>query len=243
MASRNGSGRLCLVIALTFELVLAASSAGSAQDLPAVTPQDGGADVIALLDQEKPDPDKAAALAADADRDVPPDLADADRGQAYLHRAQARAQVGRLNDAIADAQEALKLGKGQNYKLVTSRYQQFLHRLLLRVGDFKRAVPLIMTEIRNLERIEPSRLFSLYSELAHAEGAADDMEGIERVDRNIHGLLAQSRSWPAAGTDPFRPGYQSSVDDVDGYLYELKSRYAEAEALYRHGRQAQIDAL
>jgi CHAT domain-containing protein len=243
MASRNGSGRLCLVIALTFELFLSASSAGSAQDLPAVTSQDGGADVIALLDQEKPDPDKAAALAADADRDVPPDLADADRGQAYLHRAQARAQVGRLNDAIADAQEALKLGKGQNYKRVTSRYQQFLHRLLLRVGDFKRAVPLIMTEIRNLERIEPSRLFSLYSELAHIEGAADDMEGVERIDRNIHGLLAQSRSWPAASTDAFRPGYQSSVDDVDGYLYELKSRYAEAEGLYGHGRQAQVDSL
>src|SRR5579862_9449878 len=140
MAPRSAR-RLCVVIALSFECLLSAGSGGAAQEVPAVTTQDGGADVIALLDQEKPDPDKAAALAADADRDVPPDLADADRGQAYLHRAQARAQMGRLIDAIADAQEALKLGKGQNYKRVTSRYQQFLHRLLLRVGDFKRAVP------------------------------------------------------------------------------------------------------
>jgi CHAT domain-containing protein len=222
---------------------LSASPGGSAQDVPAVTTQDGGADVIALLDQEKPDPDKAAALAADADRDIPPDLADADRGQAYLHRAQARAQIGRLNDAIADAEEALKLGKGQNYRRVTSRYQQFLYHLLLRVGDFKRAVPLIMAQIRNLERLEPGRLFSLYSDLARIEGAADNMEGVERIDRNIHGLLVQSRSWQAASTDPFRAGYQSSVDDVDGYLYELKSRYAEAEAVYHHGREAQIDAL
>ena len=92
MASRNGR-RLCLVIALTFGFLLSASSGGSAQDVPAVTTQNGSADVIALLDQEKPDPDKAATLAADADRDVPPDLADADRGEAYFHRAQARAQL------------------------------------------------------------------------------------------------------------------------------------------------------
>ncbi len=243
MASRSGSRRLCLVIALTFEFLLSAGSGGSAQDIPPVTAQNGSADVIALIDQEKPDPDKAAALAADADRDVPPGLADADRGEAYLHRALARAQIGRLNDAIADAEEALKLSKGQNYKRVTSRRQQFLHRLLLHLGDFKRAVPLIMTEIRNLEQLEPSRLFSLYGELAHIEGAADNMEAVERIDRNIHGLLAQSRSWAAATTDAFRSGYQSSVDDLDGYLHELKSQYAEAEAVYRHGRQAQIDSL
>ena len=243
MASGSGSGRLGLVVALTFGLLLSAGSGGSAQDVPAVATQAGSADVIALLDREKPDPDKAAALAAEADRDIAPDLADADRSEAYFHRAQARAQAGRLNDAIADAEEAIKLGKGQNYRLLTSRHQQFLHRILLRVGDFNRAVPLVMTEIRNLERLETSRLFSLYSELAHIEGAADNMEGIERIDRNIHGLLAQSRSWPAAAADPFRAGYQSAVDDVDGYLHELKSQYAEAEALYRHGRQAQIDAL
>jgi CHAT domain-containing protein/tetratricopeptide (TPR) repeat protein len=228
---------------LTVAFFLSASLGGRAQDAPAVTSDGGSADVIALLNQEKPDPDEAARLAADADREIPPNLADADRGQAYYHRGQARAQSGRLNDAVADVEEALKLSKGQNYKRVTSRYQQFLHRLLLRLGDFKRAVPIMMTEIRGLERVEPSRLFGLYSELAHVEGAAENMEAIERIDRNIHGLLVQSRSWAAATTDPFRPGYQSSVDDVDGYLYELKSRYAEAEAVYGHGRQAQTESL
>ena len=64
--------------------------------------------MIALLDQEKPDPDTAAALAADADRIVAPELADADRGEAYFNRAQARARLGRINDAIADTREAVK---------------------------------------------------------------------------------------------------------------------------------------
>ena len=181
MASRDGSWRLGLIGALTFGFVLLASSCGSAQDLPAATAQNGSADVIALLDQEKPDPDKAAALAVDADRVVAPDLADADRGEAYFHRAQARALVGRINDAIADTREAVKLGKGQNYSRVTGRYQQFLHRLLLRVGNFKEGVAVMMTEIRNVARVEPGRLFSLYDELAQIDTTTDDIDGIERL--------------------------------------------------------------
>jgi CHAT domain-containing protein len=243
MGSRVGSTRDGFAVILAVGFFLSTCACGSAQETAPAFAQKDNADIIALLDQEKPDSDKLAALAAEADREIAADLADLQRGTAYLRRAQARAQVGRLNDAIADAQEALKLGRGQNYKLVTSRAQQYLHRLLIRIGDFTRGVPIMMTEIRNLERIEPSRLFSLYSELAHVEGAAADMEAIERIDRNIHGLLTQSRSWAAATTDPFRPGYQASVDDLDGYLYELRSQYAEAEAAYRHGRQAQIDAL
>jgi tetratricopeptide (TPR) repeat protein len=242
MSSRIGSGRGDLIVALAVGFFLSTCAGAWTQEAPALSQKDN-ADIIALLDQEKPDADKLAALAAEADREIASDLADPERGQAYFRRAQARAQVGRLHDALADAQEAVKLGKGQNYRRVTSRYQQYLHRLLLRVGDFKGALPVMMTEIRNIERIEPGRLFTLYSEVAHLEGVTENMEEIERIDRNIHGLLTQSRSWPAASTDQFRAGYQASVDDVDGFLYELKSQYADAEALYRHGRQAQIDAL
>jgi len=112
MASKDRSGRLCIIAAVAFKTLLLANSGVSAQDAPTATAQNDSADVIALLEQEKPDPNKAAALAADADRMIAPGLADAERGEAYFHRAQARAVVGRINDAIADTREAIRLGKG-----------------------------------------------------------------------------------------------------------------------------------
>jgi CHAT domain-containing protein len=240
MASTGTRRRLYLVVALAAGLFVWCGSGSSAQDAAQPPAAKDVAAIIALLDQEKPDPAKMAALAAEADREIPPGLTDPQRGEAYFHRATLRAQLGHLTDAIADTQEALKLSKGQNYARVTSRYQQFLHRNLTRQGDLKGAFPLIMTEIRGLERVGPGRLFGLYREAAHIDGGAEDIEAIERLDRNIHGLLVQSRSWTRV--EPFRPQYQADVDDMEGYLNEIRSKYVDAEASYHRGRQDMIDA-
>ena len=233
-------------IALAVGLGFLGELPGSAQDAapvpappPAVTDT---ADVLALLDQEKPDPAKTAMLAADADAAIPSNLAGPKRGEAYFRRAQARVLVGRMTDGIADAQEAVKLSKGENYERVTSRYMQFVHRRFLEIGDSKDALPLMMDEIRNFEPRLRGRLFSLYGELARIYGGADDMDHAEQLARNLHALLAESQSWPAS-VDPYRATYQAEVVRVDGYLRELRNKFADAEAIYRQGRQAQAESL
>ena len=52
---------------------------------------------------------------------------------------QARAQLGRNEEALADAELAVSNGKGADYVNVVSRYEQFLVRRLRDAGQHKRA--------------------------------------------------------------------------------------------------------
>src|SRR5579871_907809 len=125
MASITAAARLAPLLALAIAFGFLTGSRSLAQDAAATPPPaETTADILALLDQEKPDPAKAAALAAKADANIDATLADPQRAEALFRRAQARAQAGRMKDAIADNEEALKLSKGQNYVRVVSRYQQ-----------------------------------------------------------------------------------------------------------------------
>jgi hypothetical protein len=116
--------RLGLMVALAAGFCFLGAFRGMAQDAaPAPTAADT-ADILALLDQEKPDPAKTAKLSADADVAIPANLSAPKRAEAYFHRAQARVLAGRVNDGIADGREAVRLSKGENYERVTSRYMQ-----------------------------------------------------------------------------------------------------------------------
>ena len=81
--------------------------------LPAgfVAPPRTISDITAILDSEKPDLKKIEELKADADaadrQGIPQDLA-----QFYFDRGNARAQLGRLADSIADANKAMEIGRG-----------------------------------------------------------------------------------------------------------------------------------
>ena len=70
------------------------------------------ADITAILDSEKPDLKMIAELKADADAVPTGKEAREDLAQFYFDRANARAQLGRLADAIADANKAVETGRG-----------------------------------------------------------------------------------------------------------------------------------
>jgi|SRR6516165_6741401 len=95
-----------------------------------VAPPRSTADITAVLDQEKPDPAKAAKIRGDADATPPSSLND-NRGlaQFYFARAQARAGLGRNVEAIADCEKAIvhggKVGSDiDGYNV--DRYQEFM---------------------------------------------------------------------------------------------------------------------
>jgi CHAT domain-containing protein len=230
------------VVALAVGFCLLGVVRGLPQDATLAPAPADTADVLALLDQERPDPAKIARLAADADVAIPATLTVPKRAEAYFQRAEARAQAGRINDAIADAREAFRLGKGLSYERVTSRYEQFVHRRLLEMGDYKAAVPLMMEEIRNFQPHFRGRLFSLYDELGRVYGSGDDMDHAEQLNRDLHALLAESQSW-SAEYDPYRPQFQAQIDRADAYLLEARNQFAQAEAVYHRGHQAQAEAL
>jgi CHAT domain-containing protein/tetratricopeptide (TPR) repeat protein len=234
--------RTGISVVLAFGLCCSAALRGSGQETDSPLPPVGQADIAVLLDQEKPDPAVTAKLAADANAAIALDLKGPERAEAMFRRAQARTLIGHLDDAIADAEEAAKLSRGENYRLVTSRYQQFLHRRLLQLGDTKRAVPVMMTQVRAFERGARGRLFTLYSELARTYGDQGDLDRAEQLDRSLHALLAESQSW-SADYDPFREIFQSVVAGTDAYLREVRSQFGEAEVIFHRASQTMDAAL
>src|SRR5579863_3588428 len=138
-------------VALLIGMSLAASRGSSQEAAPAPAPPTV-AEITALLDQEKPDPENRAKLVAEADAPIPANLTGAKRGEALYHRAEARRLIGRIVESVQDAQEAIKLSKGENYLRVTSRYEAFVERRLREMGDIAHAVPIMLAQVRNFER-------------------------------------------------------------------------------------------
>ena len=69
------------------------------------------ADISAILDREKPDAEKIAARKAQAERPLRPARRRAALAQFYYDRASAQSLLGRNQDALADALQALDAAK------------------------------------------------------------------------------------------------------------------------------------
>ncbi len=69
------------------------------------------ADIVAILEQEKPDPAKRARFIAQAEAAEPPGLDPRERSRFLFDRGQAAAQIGRPEAALKDATEAVRLAE------------------------------------------------------------------------------------------------------------------------------------
>src|SRR5579862_4095385 len=72
------------------------------------------ADITAVLDSEKPDPAKLARYLAQADAPVPSGASPGTVAEFYRDRSVAASQLGRIDQWIADATEALRFADQVN---------------------------------------------------------------------------------------------------------------------------------
>ena len=198
-------------------------------------------EIVAQLDQEKPDPVKAAKLQADADIEISAALQGDKRADAFFRRAQARVLVGHIKEAIQDGDEAVRLSKGQDYVHVTSRYEQFVHRRLFSIGDFKRAIPMILAQVHYFQGTERGRLFTLYSALAYYYGGIGNLDRADQYSRSLRGLLVESQAWH--NVEPFRAIFAAAVDEISAFLMEIRNRFPSAEIAYRDAASHEKEAL
>src|SRR5689334_18049644 len=112
MAALNAAnGRANVAVAIPTEAAPKAP-AGPAPAAGFVPPPRTISDVTAILDSEKPDLKKIEELKSDANEEPSGKQSRADLAQFYFDRGNARAQLGRLTDAIADANKAIEVGTG-----------------------------------------------------------------------------------------------------------------------------------
>lgn len=198
-----------------------------------VAPPRTVSDITAILDQQKPDPAKIAELNATADAPVPAGLKGNELAAFHYKRGQARTLVGRSNDALADAELAVSLGKGDDYKNVVSRYEDFLIRRLRDKGENKRAMAMYTKQIATFSAMPKGkgRLFGLHNAVTILSLQSGDVNTAESYVARNRSLMDEARRWQ--GFPIYGMAWQAILEDGIARVAEARGRFADAEAAYR----------
>lgn len=210
----------------------------SSPALAFVAPPRSIADITAILDQEKPDPAKRAKREADASAQ-PPSAQGQTLGQFYFRRCQARAQMGRSKEAIADCEKAISLGG--DYADHVSRVQQFLESQYRQVNDFKNSEKILQELIANFSNQQKGRLPNLFLRGTITALQTGDMARAQSYVNRAGSILSESRNWN--NVEKFRSSWESNVEDARARLNESRGLYREAEAGFRRARSLMIDSM
>ncbi len=206
-----------------------------------VAPPRTVSDVTAILDQQKPDAARLGQLQAAADAGVPGNLKGLPLADFYYRRAQARSQLGRSDEALADTELALSNGKGADYMSVVSRYEQFYVRKLRDAGQQKRANEIVTKQLAAFAAKGRGRLFGLQYVLLAAAIRNGDIHAAEGFAARNRTLLAEAKRWP--NFPIYGASWQAYIEDGNARVAEARGLYAEAEAGYHRAYAAYMDSL
>jgi CHAT domain-containing protein len=209
------------------------------------------ADVTAILDKEKPDEAVIAKRKAAADVAPPAKAAPAELVQFYYDRGAARAYLGRDQDALADALQAVSLTGASTDWLLRSRVLQFVELRYAAIGDFKSAMTTSSTIVReaeaNMKRGAEINALAVQTRLSVKIG---DLSQADAFARRVEALVQEARGSPnpkwRASYEIYGTSFESDADGVRALVLESQGRYADAEAAYRRCeafRRASLKAL
>jgi CHAT domain-containing protein/tetratricopeptide (TPR) repeat protein len=213
-----------------------------------VAPPRNIADITAILDSEKPDPAKIAKLKADADAGPPKGAAGTKLAQFYYDRANARALLARNQEALADAQEALKAATEPRQ---VTRIRQFIGQQHRAVGDLRAALAAFQAIVRDGD--QPGRRGSMINASRHMAQTFVRLGDIPQADayaRRVAALVQEARgsphpSWRATYA-VYGSAWESDADAMRGLVFESRGQYREAEMAYRRAaafRRASLKML
>ncbi len=150
-ALNKANGRANVPIAITDGPKKEIIPRGDALPAGFVPPPRTIADIAAVLDNEKPNPETLAKLKADADREPERGLSNSDLAKFYFERGEARTLLGRFVDAIADGEKALSLVNHGAEPRLKFRIKQFVALRKRDAGDLKSSVSLFEQTIRETQ--------------------------------------------------------------------------------------------
>ena len=218
-----------------------AADIAKVQPTSLVAPPRTISDVSAILDQQKPDPARTEKLQEAVDAAVPDNLKGLPLADFYFKRAQARAALGRNEDALADVELAISNGKGADYPTVLSRYEQFLVRRLRDAGQQKRASEIVARQIAAFSAKGKGRLFGLNLGLLSAairNGDINAAEAYAAKNRALYADMKRTPTFPIYGSS-----WLGNVEEGNARVAEARGLYADAEAGYHKASLAYTDVL
>ena len=234
------NGRRNVPVALPKEQAPSEDIAKQAGQLPTsfVAPPRTISDITAILDSEKPDPALIAKLKAEADAGEPRAGSREDLARFYYARGNARAQLGRLNEAIADAEKSIAVSQGAIDANLRGRLEQFLGLQYSAAGDPKKALEVFQRQVRITNAPgAKGYLFNAYRQIAQILLQMGDLPQAEAYLRRSLALIQEART---SGLPGWRQSYatrgqswESDVEALRAAIFEARGQYREAEQSYR----------
>jgi CHAT domain-containing protein len=233
-------GRANVPVALPKEETPSKEVVQQADALPTtfVAPPRTIADITAILDSEKPDAEKIAKVKAEADAAVPAKASREQLARFYYQRGTARGQLGRLAEAIHDANKALESGRGAVDANLMGRIEQFAGIQYSAAGDPKKALEIYQQQLRTTD-VKGARGY-LFNGARNIAGILVQMGDLAQaqayLDRSLK-LILEART---SGLPGWRESYairgqswESDVEFARGIVFEARGQYREAENAYR----------
>jgi CHAT domain-containing protein len=195
-------------------------------------------DITAILDSEKPDAAKIAKLKTAADAQVPSNASPVELAQFYYQRGSARSTLGRLHDAIDDANKALAAGRQSGNARVLGQVEQFAGLELLLAGDPKKALEIYQEQVRTAEQKHAQGF--LFGAVRHIVVILLQMGDMTQAEAYLQRSLKLIKEARTSGLPGWRKNYarkgqswESDVEFARGIVYEARGQYKEAEKSYR----------
>ncbi len=225
------------VIVATVLLLVASMSAGSisrAQTAPpaATPPMRSIADITAILDQQKPDPNLIARRQRAAAAEPPANATGNDLAQFYFQRAQARADLGRAAEAIADADRAAEnVARPARLAYIID---QFIVGQNVVNGEAIKSLRVLTDPARSFAAAPVNIRLSMLRQAGRVLIIQGDLAAAEANLKTMETVLAEARSTASAeNLELFGSQWQANLDYARAnYFYFASRDWKEAEAAF-----------
>ncbi|WP_271576460.1 CHAT domain-containing protein [Bradyrhizobium sp. CCBAU 11361] len=201
------------------------------------------ADITAILDSEEPNEKLIVELKADADSTPKGKESREDLARFYFDRANARAQLGRLAESIADASKAVEVGRGAVEPQLMGRMQQLLSLQYAAAGDPKRSMEVIQRLLRETATQPGAKGYQLSANRS-VVGNLIQMGDVAQAEAYLRRTQAAIQEARTSGLPGWRASYarfgqnwEGEVEATRAMIFEARGQFAEAEAAYRVAEQ------
>src|ERR1700722_1517168 len=216
-----------------------------------VAPPRTTADIRAILDQEKPDPEKIAARKMAAEASPPAAAGAAALAQFYYDRGAARALLGRNQEALDDGLKALDAANKSGEFLRVTRVMQFVALRYRALGDPKKEAE-TFDALASAAAAEGKRgsMINALANLSRSAFSSGEINEGEAYAKRVEAVAQEARGSPdphwRAAYAVYGRSFEADAAGVAALAAEAHGQYAQAEALYRRSeafRRATVDDL
>ncbi|MCK1624930.1 CHAT domain-containing protein [Bradyrhizobium sp. 160] len=200
-------------------------------------------DITAILDSEKPDLKvierlRSAADASPTGKESPEKLA-----QFYFDRGNARAQLGRLDQSIADANKAVEAGRAASDPSMMGRLMQFAGQQYLAAGEPRKALDIYQRQLRDIANAAGGKGYQ-FNANRQVAGILIQMGDIAQAEAYLRRSLSAIQEARTSGHPAWRAAYarfgqswEAEVEFTRAMIFEARGQFSEAEASYRTTEQ------